>query len=112
MSVTYNLPNRNRYEKSTTKKLRIDKNRCNGNYFFKKVILSAYQKLLTEKHVFFKSKPLKIWNFGRNEKVLSWCDNLKKQENPKKVIFSAHGKLLAEKHAFLKIKTIEDMKFW
>ena len=45
---------------------------------FEKDIFSAYEKLLAEKHVFFKSKPLKIWNFGKNEKVLSWCDDFKK----------------------------------
>ena len=70
------------------------------HYFFKKVIFSAYGKSLGKKQVFFKSKPLKIRNFGKHEKVSSWCDDLKKQEKSEKVIFSAYGKLLAEKHVF------------
>ena len=65
----------------------------------KKVIFSAYEKLLAEKDVLLKSKPLKIWSFGENEteneNVSSWCDDFKK------VIFLAYGKLLAEKHVFL-----------
>ena len=63
---------------------------------------SAWEKLLGEKHVFFKSKPLKIWYFGKNQKVSSWCDIFKNKKNPKKVIFSAYGKLLTKTHVFLK----------
>ena len=48
----YNLPNRNRYEKNViTKKLGIDKIRCNKNYFFKTLFFSAYGKLLVEKNI-------------------------------------------------------------
>ena len=60
----YNLSNRNSYEKSViTKKLRIDKIRCN-DFFFKKVIFLAYGEFLTEKEVFCKVKTvedMKCW---------------------------------------------------
>ena len=76
---------------------RFQKNKKNP----KKVILSAYGQLLADKHFFFKSKPLKIWNFGKNEQVSSWCDDLEKnKKNSKKVISLAYGKLLAEKQVF------------
>ena len=68
----------------------------------KKVIVSAYGILLAEKHVFFKSKPLKIWNFGKNEKASSWCDDFKKTRKIRiKSFFLAYGKSLDEKHIFL-----------
>ena len=66
MSWTYNLPNRNRYEKSViTKKLRIDKNRCNDDYFFKIVIFSAYGKLFVEKYVFISMSFPKVKDVDR-----------------------------------------------
>ena len=43
--------------------------------------------LLAKKHVYFKSKQLKIWIFDNNKKVLSWCDDSKNKKNPKTVIF-------------------------
>ena len=55
----------------------------------KKWHFSAYGKLLAETHVFFKSKPLKIWNFDANEKVSSWCDDFKKNKKSEKSYFLA-----------------------
>ena len=53
-SGTYNLSNRNGYEKSViTKKLRVDKIRCNEELFFPNTLFSAYGKLLAEKNTFF-----------------------------------------------------------
>ena len=99
-SGTYNLSNRNRYKKSViTKKLRIDKNRCNEKKI-KKNIFSAYGKLLAEKHVFLKSKPLKMWNFGRNEKVSSWCDDFKKQEKSQNTLYFGLEKIISRKTRF------------
>ena len=108
MFGTYNLPNRNRYEKTViTKKLRFDKNRCKWSH------LSAYRKLLAKKHVFFKSKPLKIWNFGKNEKVSFWCDDLKKSRRiQKNKHFFDLRKIINRKTSFFKFKIVEDMKFW
>ena len=50
----YNLPNRNRYEKSViTKKLRIDKNRCNEKLFFKRTLFFGLEKSISQKARFF-----------------------------------------------------------
>ena len=53
-SVTYNLPNRNRYEKNViTKKLRIDENRCNEELFFQKSHFFGLRKIISRKTRFF-----------------------------------------------------------
>ena len=53
-SGTYNLPNRNRYEKSViTKKLRIDKNRCNEKLFFQNTLFFGLEKIISRKTRFF-----------------------------------------------------------
>ena len=52
---------------------------------------SAYGKLLAEKDVLLKSKPLNIWSFGENDFFLSWWDDLKKQKKTKKIIFRPAG---------------------
>ena len=90
----------------------IDKNRCNEKLFFQKSHFFGLRKIISRKTRFFYSKPLKIWNFGKNQKVSSWCDDLKKNRtNLKKVIFSAYGKLLAEKHFFFKSKPLKIWNF-
>ena len=94
-----------------TKKFRLDGTILKNKKNSKKVIFSAYRKLLAEKHVFFKSKPLKIRNFGKNQEVSSWCDDFKKQVKSEKVIFSAYGKLLAENTFFFKSKLLKIINF-
>ena len=50
---SYNLPNRNTYEKSViTKKLRIDKIRCNEKLFFQNTLFFGLRKIISrKKHV-------------------------------------------------------------
>ena len=55
---------------------------------------------LPQKTFFFKSKQLKIWNFGKNEKVSSWCKDFKKKEKTEKVISSAYSEFIADKYVF------------
>ena len=73
----------------------------------KKVIFSAYENLLAAKHLFFKSKPLKICNFVKDEQVSSGCDDFKIQVKLEKVIYSAYRKLLAEKNVFFNSKPLK-----
>ena len=50
----YNLPNRNSYEKSViTKKLRIDKIRCNEKLFFQNTLFFGLQKIISRKEQHF-----------------------------------------------------------
>ena len=98
----YNLPNCNRYEKSViSKKLRIDKIRCNEKLFFQNTVFFGLEKLLAEKHVFLlKSKPLKICNFGKNEKFRLDVTISKKQEKSKNTLFFGLEKIISRKTRF------------
>ena len=60
----------------------------------------AYGKLLAKKQVFLKIKTLKIWNFGKNEKVSSWCEYLKKNKKNKKSHFCGLRKIISQKTCF------------
>ena len=69
----YNLPNRNRYEKSVRKKLRIDKIRCNEKLFFQNTLFFGLRKIISrKKHVFFQIKIVKDMKYlFKKQKVSS-----------------------------------------
>ena len=74
------------------------------------VICTVYGKFQPKMTLFGKSKPLKIWNFGKNQIVSSWCDDFKqKKKCPKIVICSAYGEFLAENYFFWKSR---QLKIW
>ena len=82
------------------KKFRLDVTISKEQEKSKKTLFFGLQKIISQKNTFFfKSKPLKIYNFGTNEKLLTCCNN------------AVYKKLLAEKNVFFQIKTVEDMKF-
>ena len=51
-----------------------------------------------------------IWNFVTNEKVLSWCDDLKKQEKSKKIHFFGPRRLFSRKTIFFSKSNL--VKMW
>ena len=54
----------------------------------KKVIFSAYGKLLAEKHVLIKIQTVEDSKLGKHEKVSSRCDDFKKSRKIRKKSFS------------------------
>ena len=55
----YNLPNRNSYEKNViTKKLRIDKIRCNEKLFFQNTLFFGLRKIISQKEQYLKVQTL------------------------------------------------------
>ena len=75
-----------------------------------KVFFSAYKEFLAENDVFWKSKPMKIWNFGEYKKCLFLIWSIQKKII-QKVIFSAYGEFLAENDVSWKSKPLKIWNF-
>ena len=78
----------------------------------KEPLFFGLEKIISRKTRFFlKSKPLKIWNFVKNEKFRLDVTISKKQEKSKKSHFFGLGEILAVKHVFFKSKPLKIWNF-
>ena len=83
-----------------TKKFRLDVTISKKQEKSEKSHFSAYRKWLAEKHVLFWIKTVEDMKFGKNQKVLSWCDDFKKTRKIQKSHFFGLRKIISRKIRF------------